>query len=87
MKNGRFGPFWAVFVGREGWKMVAEGPKMAQTGWFCAAFFAFFGSFLAFLSTPNFQKALTFENLALTFESEKAANFEKFSLIVCCLDC
>ena len=47
-------------------------------------FFGFFPRFFAssgsFLSTPNFQKSTPFENLALTFSSEKAPKFGKIAL-------
>ena len=86
MKNGRFGPFWAVLVGREGWKIGAEGSKMAQKGGFVQPFLRFFALLRSFLSTPNFQKSTPQKNLALTLESEKAKKFGNFNLTSCCLE-
>ncbi|MBQ8096235.1 MAG: hypothetical protein IJ243_04020 [Prevotella sp.] len=80
MKNGRFEPFWTVFTRRQNRKKGLEGSKIAQTKRFAQLFPRFFASFHSFLSTPNFQKSTPFEKLALTFESEKAPIFVKFSV-------
>ncbi|MBQ8096435.1 MAG: hypothetical protein IJ243_05050, partial [Prevotella sp.] len=51
---------------------------------FFGLFLRFFAFYCAVLSTRIFQKSTPQKNLALTFESEKAPNFSKIRLIVCC---
>jgi len=79
--------FQTIFFGQRARKLMTEGPKTAHSGWFCAAFSAFFASLFdffaslrSFLSTPNFQKSTPFENLALTFLREKTPNFCKINV-------
>ena len=77
--------FWAVGVGWRRWKKCAEGAKIAQKDGFVRLFSRFFASFCSVLTTPIFQKSTPNFQKALTFESEKPGNFSKFCVIVCCI--
>ena len=74
VKNGRFGPSRS---GDDSRKRGRKGPKWHTKGGFVQLFSRFFAFFLAFLSTPNFQKSTPFENLACSKTRETSQKTRK----------